>query len=261
MKRMPALFIGHGSPMNAIAQNAYTQALHRLGRQLPVPKAVLVVSAHWQSDRTLLQASAHPETIHDFYGFPQKLFEVRYPAPGSPETAERTRALFAPEATVDLTQEWGLDHGAWSVLRHLFPNADIPVFQMSLSTHLTFDGHFERASQLKALRDEGVLILGSGNLVHNLRVLDWQNENLGFDWAAEFDQWVAKALLGRDTKALTRFAGLSEAQVRQAHPTLEHYAPILYTMGVLDPADEVQFPYEGLQNGSISMRSVLIGDL
>lgn len=245
--------------MNAIAQNSYTQALHQLGRRLPVPKAILVVSAHWQSDRTLLQSSAQPETIHDFYGFPKQLFDVRYPARGAPAIAARTRALFAPEDRVELTEDWGLDHGAWSVLRHLYPNADIPVFQMSLSTHLTFDGHLARAAQLKALRDEGVLILGSGNLVHNLRVLDWQNEDKGFDWAAEFDHWVAKALTARDLPALTRFAGLSEVQVRQAHPTLEHYAPILYTMGVLDPADEVQFPYEGLQNGSISMRSVLIG--
>ena len=253
---MPALFIGHGSPMNAIAHNAFTDSLKSLGQTLPRPRAILVVSAHWQSDRTLFQGSTAPETIYDFYGFPKALFEVIYAAPGAPDVAAEAQSLVGPES--DVTMEWGFDHGTWSVLRHVYPLADVPVFQMSLSTHLTFQGHLERARQIESLRDQGVLIVGSGNLVHNLRVLDWQNENAGFDWALEFDRWIEERLVARDVEALVGFRGLTEAQVRQAHPTLEHYAPILYVMGVMSEKDQIEFPHTGLQNGSISMRSVLL---
>lgn len=256
--RMPVLFIGHGSPMNAIDDNGYTRAVRKLGANLPRPKAILVISAHWMTEGTWITAMEKPKTIHDFYGFPQALFDVQYPAPGSPEIAKLIReSVPDPKIHAD-TEMWGLDHGAWSVLRHLYPQADVPVMQLSLHMEQPAEYHFQLGRQLARLRDEGVLLLGSGNLVHNLRRIRWEAHVQPFDWAVEFDEWIKEKITQRDFAALMRDFRSTEAG-RLSVPTLEHYLPLLYVLGAADEKDELRFEYEELQNGSISMRSFSFG--
>jgi len=255
MQKMPVLFVGHGSPMNAIEDNAFTKALSDVSSKLPKPKAVCVVSAHWVTAGTSVLASPHPRTIHDFYGFPRALYEVQYPAPGAPVEAERVASN--PEIRPD--KEWGLDHGSWSVLRHMYPNADVPAFQLSLDGHRSFKEHLELGREIQSLRERGILIIGSGNIVHNLRRIDWNDPHGAYDWAVEFDTKVKHAVEQHDAGALAAPQKWGDALLETAHPTVEHYLPLLYCMGSTDEKDEVSYPYEGFDFGSISMRMILFG--
>jgi 4,5-DOPA dioxygenase extradiol len=255
---MPALFIGHGSPMNAIEDNVYSRAWREAAETIPRPKAILCISAHWETEGTFVTAMAQPKTIHDFYGFPDALYRVRYPAPGSPELAERVRSLAGSTAVrLDDGYSWGLDHGAWSVLRRMYPGADIPTVQLSLdrTQHPLF--HYELGRELFALREEGVLVVGSGNIVHNLRLLQWDAVE-PFPWAAEFDHTAAELIRAGEHDQLVAYQALGEA-ARLSIPTNEHYLPLLYTLALQQAGEPVSFFAEGLPLGSISMRSVRIG--
>lgn len=253
---MPVLFIGHGSPMNAIEHNAFTHALHDLSSRLPRPQAVCVISAHWVTTGSQVLVSEHPRTIHDFYGFPRELYEVKYPAPGAPAEA----AHLAEDLEISGGDQWGLDHGSWSVLRHLYPKADVPAFQLSLDERRTFNDHLELGREMRSLRERGVLILGSGNIVHNLRRIDWEEPHGAYDWAIEFDSKVKQAVSAHDASALAEPQKWGDTLLATAHPTVEHYLPLLYCMGSTDEQDEVSYPYEGFDFGSISMRAVLFGN-
>lgn len=257
-ERMPLLFIGHGSPMNAIDSNPYTKTLNVLGENLPKPKAILVVSAHWMTEGSWITEMQSPKTIHDFYGFPQKLFDVQYPAPGSPEVAKLVRETVADHKIHPDTEAWGLDHGTWSVLRHLYPKADIPVLQLSLHMEKPNQYHVELGKELSKLRDKGVLILGSGNLVHNLRNIRWEPNAKPYDWAIEYDEWLKSRLQEKDFSAVLNDYH-NTAAGKLSIPTMEHYYPLHYILGAADKSDEIKFEYEELQNGSISMRSFSLG--
>ena len=254
--RMPVLFIGHGSPMNAVEDNAFTRKLREVRKKLPEAKAICVVSAHWVTRGCQVQASEWPRTIHDFYGFPKTLYEVNYPSPGAPEEAKR----LAMERHLQIDHEWGLDHGAWSVLRHLYPKAEIPVFQVSLDHGRTFEEHVALGKEMKELRERGVLIVGSGNLVHNLRKINWEMHAAAYPWAEEFDGKVKKAIEERDVNSLAAPDRWGSGLLGEAHPTLEHYVPVLYCLGATDAKDKVSFPYEGIEFGSISMRMALFAN-
>jgi 4,5-DOPA dioxygenase extradiol len=248
---MPTLFIGHGDPMNALKDNAFTRSLAKAASALPArPLAVLAISAHWCEGPVAAGSTSRPETIHDFYGFPSELYEVEYPAPGAPEVAQRLAGLI-PGLGLDATR--GLDHGAWAVLRHLFPSADIPVLQLSLDLSRSFEEHLELGRALAPLRDEGILILGSGNIVHNLRLIRWDGEP--FPWALEFDAWAAQRIASRDYAALTH---PEKAAFALAAPTVEHYVPLLYTLGAAGE-DPISTIYEGIEHGSLSMRCLRCG--
>lgn len=258
MDRAPSLFIGHGSPMHAIQKNAFTEHLAKLPSEIgaEAPRAVLVISAHWETRGLFLQASPNPETIYDFGGFPTELSEVVYSAPGSPEVAKEVADLvagFKPKLTLD----WGFDHGAWAVLRHLYPKADVPVLPMSLNERLSLKEHFELARALRPLRDQGVLILGSGNIVHNLSLLRWRDPQGAYDWAVRFDQNVADLLQAKDAGALISLLESSDPDMQKSVPSLEHFLPLIYNLGASFDDETVSFPYTGLEMGSISMRSVL----
>lgn len=256
---MPALFIGHGSPMNTLETNRYSAAWRRLGQALPRPAAVLAISAHWYVPGTAVTAMETPKTIHDFHGFPRELFDFRYPAPGSPSAAARVRECLQPfDIAADLS--WGLDHGAWSVLAHLFPAADVPVVQLSIDSSRPEQFHYDLGVRLAALRDEGVLILGSGNVVHNLGLLRWDAPDAAYDWARRFEQAVKDRLLRHDPAALVDWRGL-DPRASLAVPTPEHYLPLLYCIATRGEGESVSFPVEGIDMGSLSMLSVCVGDL
>lgn len=256
--RMPALFLGHGSPLNALARNAFSERWSALGASLPKPAAILSISAHWFVPETAVTASAQPRTIHDFGGFPDELYKMQYPAPGSPELAQRVQALLAPVA-VRSDRNWGLDHGTWSVLVHVYPKADIPVVQLSLDETREASWHFEIAKQLQPLRDEGVLILGSGNIVHNLHTYAWGNRTaLPYDWALRFEQRARKLLDARDFAPLVDYEGMGPDAMLSA-PTPDHYLPLVYVLAQHRDGDAVSLPVEGFDGGSISMLSVQIG--
>lgn len=257
LTRMPALFIGHGSPMNALEDTEWSRAWRRLGASLPRPKAILVVSAHWMTPGVGVTAMIQPATIHDFGGFPDALFEMQYPAPGSPELARRVQALLAPQA-VSLDQSWGLDHGAWSVLVHLFPGADIPVVQLSLDLSQPGDFHYALGRRLRTLRDEGVLVIGSGNVVHNLRLIQWQAGQTAPEWSARIEKRVMDCMTAGDHAALMDYPGL-DPQALLAIPTSEHYLPLLYIAGMAEAEDSINFPIQGIDLGTISMLSVRVG--
>lgn len=255
---MPTLFIGHGSPMNAIETNAFTEALSTLGKTLPRPKGILCVSAHWMTEGSWVTAMKTPRTIHDFHGFPKPLFDVQYPAPGSPEVADAVRQLVS-QPKIHLDQHaWGLDHGTWSVLRHLYPDADIPVIQLSIDLKESFQNHFDLATRLRPLRDQGILIVGSGNVVHNLRQIDWNPEARPFSWATDFDSWVNHKLVTKKFDALYTHPLASESG-RLSHPTPDHYIPLLYTIGASDEKDTLSTDFEGMQHASLSMRTFHFG--
>lgn len=257
-ERMPVLFIGHGSPMNAIDSNPFTQTLNLLGEILPKPKAILVVSAHWMTEGSWITEMAQPKTIHDFYGFPQALFDIQYPAPGSPEVAKLIRETVQDQKIHADTEAWGLDHGTWSVLRHIYPKADIPVLQLSLHMEKPNQYHVDLGKELSSLRDKGVLIIGSGNLVHNLRNIRWEPNAKPYDWAIEYDEWLKNKLQNKDfSSVLNDYHQTSAGKL--SIPTLEHYLPLHYILGAADKSDELKFEYEELQNGSISMRSFSLG--
>ncbi|HLP32766.1 MAG TPA: 4,5-DOPA dioxygenase extradiol [Bacteroidia bacterium] len=251
-QRMPALFIGHGSPMNALAQNAFTQSLTKTGNELPLPKAILVVSAHWQTNGTFVADTTKPKTIHDFGGFPRALFEVEYPAPGAPEFAKQTRELIK-SVEVKFDHDMGFDHGAWTVLKHMYPKANIPVYQLSLDYTQPAQYHYNLAMQLNALRDKGVLIVGSGNIVHNLGMLNWNDPQAKFDWSVEFDTTVKNKLTAKDHQSLIHYEKLGQA-ARLSIPTNEHYLPMLYIAALQQKSENISYLYEGIEMGSISMR-------
>jgi len=254
--KAPSIFIGHGSPMNAIELNEFSKAQIKLGKELQIPKCILVISAHWETSGVYLQNSIQPEIIHDFRGFPKALQEFKYKAHGSNQFSEMTHKSLE-KFHANKTNEWGLDHGAWSVLARLFPKANIPVFQMSLNQNANLLEHFQMATELNKLREKGLMIIGSGNIVHNLRMSD---DSVGFkpyDWALEFDEWAQRKIYDRDIKALTTFSGLDSKISKLAHPTLEHYIPLLYTIGASDAKDKLQIPINGFQETSISMKSIM----
>jgi 4,5-DOPA dioxygenase extradiol len=256
MTRMPVLFVGHGSPMNAIVDNAWSRGFQQLGRDLPTPRAILSVSAHWYVPGTLLTASPEPETIHDFGGFPQELFEIEYPARGSAELARRVAGLLEARAA-RLADDWGLDHGTWSVLHHLRPAADVPVVQLSIDRRLPPADHLAIGRALAPLRDEGILVMGSGNITHNLRHA-FRSLQTGDTtrpaWAFDFDRDVSAALEQRDHAHLV--SAIESDAGRASHPTIDHYLPLLYAAGASEPGDRISFPIEGWDLGSLSMRSV-----
>jgi 4,5-DOPA dioxygenase extradiol len=257
-KRMPAIFFGHGNPMNALARNAWTDGWAAVGKDVPRPRAVVCVSAHWYLPATLVSAQERPRTIHDFGGFPRELYGVQYPAPGDPELAGRVRDLLAP-LPVGLDERWGLDHGTWSVLCHVFPEADIPVVQLSLDETQTAEFHYGVGKRLSPLRDEGVLVVGSGNLVHNLHAYAWGRyvaEPL--DWAVRFESKARELLLAGDDAPLVNYEGLGRDAMLSA-PTPDHYLPLLYVMALRREDDQVSFPVEGFDGGSISMLTVRVG--
>ncbi len=260
-RRLPALFIGHGSPMNALEDNAFTRRLRQLGedlRRVQPPNAILVVSAHWLTRGSFVTLNERPETIHDFGGFPQELFDMQYPAPGAPDYARQTLAL-VPD--LHGSDEWGLDHGTWTVLHHLFPAADVPVFQLSLDFHKTPEQHFALAAQLRQLRERGVLIIGSGNVVHNLRQSMpklMAGDATPYAWATEFDEFVKRKIDQRDFGALfdVQQAGASGPL---AVPTPDHYWPLLYTLALAEKDEDIQHVFEEVSYGGLSMRSLAVG--
>ncbi|MGH8051989.1 MAG: 4,5-DOPA dioxygenase extradiol [Arenimonas sp.] len=254
-QRMPALFIGHGSPMNTIEDNAFRRSWQELGNTLPKAKAIVCVSAHWETMGIAVTASPAPETIHDFYGFPQALFDVQYPSSGNPELAKQIADLLGEEI-VHLDAERGLDHGAWSVLQPMYPSADIPVLQLSLDRTRDAASHYELAKKLRLLREQGVLILGSGNIVHNLRVFNFQQTQT-YDWATVFDQMVKNCILQKDHVALCNYSSFGEMAALSI-PTAEHYLPLLYVLAQQQDDENLTFFNEDVMS-SISMRSLQIG--
>jgi 4,5-DOPA dioxygenase extradiol len=254
---MPVIFFGHGSPMNTLVRNQYTEAWRALGAAVPKPKAILAISAHWFTRGTAVTAMAMPQTIHDFGGFPQALFDVQYPAPGDPGLAARVRDLLAP-VEVQLDQSWGLDHGTWSVLVHAFPDADIPVVQLSMDATKPARFHYELGKQLAPLRDQGVLIAGSGNVVHNLRLMQRGEGVPAFDWARRFNETVRAALASGKHPALIEFERMGE-DARLSVPTPEHYLPLLYIAALQAEGETMAFIVDGYEGGSLGMLTTAAG--
>ena len=255
---LPAIFFGHGNPMNAVASNGYTEAWRRIGQETPRPKAILSISAHWFVPETGVTISTAPKTIHDFGGFPSELYQVQYPAPGDAALARGVQKLLSP-LEVKLDNSWGLDHGTWSVLRHVYPAADIPVVQLSIDETKPASFHFEVGKKLAPLRDEGVLIVGSGNLVHNLHTYAWgKHPRDPYDWAVRFETAAKEMILGGDLKPLVNYETLGK-DAALSIPTPDHYLPLLYVLATGQQGELIRFPVEGVDGGSISMLSVQIG--
>lgn len=251
---MPVYFIGHGSPMNVVQDNPFTRSLGQTGKNTPNPKAVLVISAHWLSEGSFISTTVKPETIYDFYGFPEELYAVTYPSPGAPDFALKTLKLLS-SAKED--PDRGLDHGAWTVLKKMFPAADIPAFQLSIDFYKPMRHHYDLAKNLSSLRDQGVLIIGSGNIVHNLGMVDWK-EGSAFDWAAEFDTWVKDKVDKRDHESLIDYEKAGR-QAKLSVPTVDHYVPLLYSLALAGEDEPIDHFYEEMTYGSLSMRCIKIG--
>ena len=254
----PLFFIGHGSPMNGIEDNTFSNNWELIGKNIEPPAAVLVVSAHWLSRGTYVTAMENPKTIHDFGGFPEALYAVEYPSPGKPELAKEIQAIVS-KTNVGLDHDWGLDHGAWTVVRHIFPDANIPVLQLSIDYHKPPQYHYELAKQLQSLRRKGVMIIGSGNIIHNLRLVDWQKlgaENYGYDWAIELNELFKNKIQHHEHAVLIDYTNLSKA-ASLAVPTPDHYYPLLYTLALQDNKEEPVFFNDALVGGSLNMTSVL----
>ena len=257
-ERMPVVFVGHGNPMNALERNEYTRSWERLAAGLPRPRAILSVSAHWYTPGARVTAQERPRTIHDFGGFPRKLYEVEYPAPGSPELARRVRELLAP-AEVELDADWGLDHGTWSVLVHMYPRADVPVVQLGIDETLTPEEHWALALRLRTLRDEGVLILGSGDVVHNLHTYAWGRHPVEpYDWALRFEGLIRTAVEQGDSETVVGYERLGR-DAALAAPTPDHFLPLLYVLGQTGREEPVTYPVEGFDGGSVSMLAIRVG--
>lgn len=256
--KMPVLFLGHGSPMNAIEENEFVTAFRNLGKALNRPNAILCISAHWETKGTFVTAMQNPPTIHDFGGFPQALFNVQYPAKGSPELAQETKSMITKTA-VGLDDKWGLDHGAWSVIKHLYPNADIPVIQMSIDYSQPANYHYELAKEISSLRKKGVLIIGSGNMVHNLRMVAWNklNEHYGYDWAIEANETMKSYIMHGNHQKLIDFKSQGKA-FDLAIPTPEHYLPLLYTLALKEDNEKITFFNDKPIGGSLTMTSLKI---
>jgi 4,5-DOPA dioxygenase extradiol len=255
-KLMPLVFVGHGSPMNGIDENDFSRQWSIVGKTLPYPTAIICISAHWYTRGTFITAMERPQTIHDFYGFPQELYSVKYGAPGNPSLAAETSTLIT-KTHVGLDHEWGLDHGCWSVLRKMYPEANIPILQLSIDGTKSPEWHYELAKELSVLRKKGILIIGSGNIVHNLGILDWKMMEGGFDWAEEADHTIKKLVNSGDHKKLMNYKALG----RSAHlaiPSPDHYLPLMYILGLQNRNEHVSFFNEKLVMGSVSMTSVII---
>ena len=258
-EKMPVLFLGHGSPMNAIEENEFVIGFRNIGKTIPKPKAILVISAHWETRGTFVTAMDKPETIHDFGGFPQALFDVQYPAPGSPELANETKSIIT-KTQVGLDDKWGLDHGAWSVIIHLYPKADVPVIEMSIDYTQGAQYHYDLAKQLSALRNRGVLIIGSGNMVHNLGMVAWDKlntDNYGFDWAIEASEKMKKFILSDDHQALINFKSQGSA-FNRAIPSPEHYLPLIYSLALKENNEKITLFNDKAVGGSLTMTSLKI---
>lgn len=257
--KMPVLFLGHGSPMNAIEENEFVTGFRNVAKNIPKPNAILCISAHWETKGTFVTAMQNPPTIHDFGGFPKELFAVLYPAPGNPVLANEIKTLIT-QTEVGLDDKWGLDHGAWSVIKHMYPNADIPVIQMSIDYSQSPHYQYELAKQIKSLREKGVLIIGSGNMVHNLGMVEWNrlNETFGYDWAIEANDKMKKFILDGNHKELINFRSQGKA-FDLAIPTPEHYLPLLYSLALQDKNEEIQLFNDKSVAGSLTMTSVKIG--
>jgi 4,5-DOPA dioxygenase extradiol len=254
---MPTIFFGHGNPMNALGHNAYSKGWADIGRKIPRPRAVLAVSAHWYIRNTMVTAMPAPRTIHDFGGFPRELYQVRYPAPGNPDLADRIRNLLHP-ISVDRDEQWGLDHGTWAVLCHVFPGADVPVVQLSIDKTKPAAFHYEIGKRLAPLRDEEILIIGSGNLVHNLHSYAWgQHATEPFDWAVRFENQVRQRLITSDDAPLIAYETLGLDAILSV-PTPDHYLPLLYVIALRQKGEGISFPVEGIDRGSVSMLAVQI---
>ena len=259
-EKMPVLFLGHGSPMNAIEENEFVTGFRNLAKTIPKPAAVICVSAHWETRGSFVTAMPNPRTIHDFGGFPKELFDVQYPAPGSPELANETKSL-VKNTQVGLDDSWGLDHGAWSVIKHLFPDADVPVIQLSLDINQSPQGHYDLGRELSSLREKGILIVGSGNMVHNLGMVAWDKLNtndFGYDWAVEASQKMKSFILSGDHRSLIDFRSQGKS-FDLAIPTAEHYLPLLYSLALKDENESVSLFNDKAVAGSLTMTSVRIG--
>jgi len=255
---MPAVFFGHGNPMNAIQSNTYTESWQKFGQSIPRPKAILAISAHWYGPDMAVSGNTSPETIHDFYGFPRELFEYTWPAPGSPELALRVQKLLQP-LDVHFDEHRGLDHGTWAVLCHVFPDADIPVVQLSVDERKPPEFHYQIGRLLQPLRDEGVLIVGSGNIVHNLRTYVWEDKKVQpFEWALRFESATRKLMLEGKDRELAEYLRLGK-DARLSVPSPDHFLPLLYVLGLRKEHEQVSFPVEGIEGGALSMLSVRIG--
>jgi 4,5-DOPA dioxygenase extradiol len=258
-EKMPLLFLGHGSPMNAIENNQFTDGFKNICNTIPKPNAVLCISAHWVTRGTSVTAMEIPKTIHDFGGFPRELFEVQYPAKGSPELAKLLKKTISSQ-NIELDTKWGLDHGTWSVVKHLYPDANIPVIQLSISATSDMKYHFELSEKLSFLREKGILIIGSGNIVHNLGMVDFQNfhlDNYGFDWALEARDIINKYIISEDFEPLINYQKLGKA-VQYSIPTPEHYIPLLYILGLKQKNEKIQIFNDKMVAGSLSMTSLKI---
>jgi 4,5-DOPA dioxygenase extradiol len=254
MSKMPALFVGHGSPMNAIEDNEYTRTWKKIAERIPKPEAILSVSAHWFTKGTRIMDQKNPQTIYDMYGFPKELYEVTYQTAGSPEIAKAAKKLISKETEFD--RSWGIDHGTWSVLVHMYPDRDVPVFQISIDADASPEEHYKIGTELKALREQGVLIFGTGNVVHNLRMVDWNKANKGFDWAYEFDEYIYENLLGKNHEKILRYHELGNI-ARLAVPTPDHFDPLLYLLGASDKEDKISVYNKSCELGSLSMTAYL----
>jgi len=255
---MPTIFFGHGNPMNALMNNVYTDGWASIGNSIPRPKAILSVSAHWYIPACAVTINIAPQTIHDFGGFPRALYQVKYQAPGSPELVRHIKDLLAP-VSVGLDESWGLDHGTWAVLRHVFPDADIPVVQLSIDERQLPQFHYGLGEKLAPLREEGVLVIGSGNIVHNLHTYAWGNQKTHlFDWAVRFEKHARELLLKGDDTPLITYERLGRDAILSI-PTPDHYLPLLYVLGLRKEGEQVSFPVQGVDGGSVSMHAVQIG--
>jgi len=255
---LPAIFFGHGNPMNALMTNVYTEGWRRIGRETPRPRGIVSISAHWYVPGTGVTVSTAPRTIHDFGGFPRELYQVQYPAPGDPELASRVQQLLAP-MPVALDEHWGIDHGTWSVLRHVYPSADVPVVQLSLDQRRPPSFHYEIGQRLAPLRAEGVLIAGSGNLVHNLHAYAWGRRLLDpYEWAVQFESEVKGLLVNGEHTPIVDYESLGRSALLSV-PTPDHYLPLLYVIGAAQQKERITFPVEGVDGGSISMLTVCVG--
>jgi 4,5-DOPA dioxygenase extradiol len=259
LKPMPVIFFGHGNPMNAVQSNNFTRGWAAIGKAIPRPRAVLSVSAHWYIPGSAVTAMPAPRTIHDFGGFPRELFEVQYPAPGDPDLAKRVRDLLAPITVVLDERQWGLDHGTWSVLCHVFPQADVPVVQLSIDETQPAEFHYEMGKRLAPLRDEGVLVIGSGDIVHNLHTYAWGRHPVEpYDWAVRFEERVRQLLLAGEDGPLVDYPTLGRDAMLSV-PTPDHYLPLLYMIALRREGEQVTFPVDGVDGGSVSMLTIQIG--
>lgn len=254
MSKMPVLFVGHGSPMNAIEDNNYSRAWKYIAERIPKPEVILSVSAHWYTKGTRIMNEENPKTIHDFYGFPRELYEVSYNAAGSPQMAEVVKGLISRETEYD--NSWGIDHGTWSILIHMYPDRDVPVFQISIDAGAPPEEHYKIGKELKALREQGVLIFASGNIVHNLRLVDWHQVNKGFDWAYEFDEYIYDNILEKNHDKILKYNELGNI-ARLAVPTPDHFYPLLYTLGASDEDDKISVYNKSCELGSLTMTAYL----